>query len=201
MQKLPSLVLVSQSPRRKQILESLDIPFKSLNPKDTEEIHPTSHTVNEITRVNATKKAKSLLSDFSKDTVLIGCDTLVVLAESVLGKPKDKDEVFSTLKLLSGKTHTVVSGLSLVSEKYGTQEWNATTQVIFRKISDEEIKRYAETKEPYDKAGAYAVQGMGTVFIEKIIGSYTNVMGFPLELFLQELPGYTKIPLYQWFLP
>ena len=201
MQKLPSLVLVSQSPRRKQILESLDIPFTYLNPKDTEEFHPTSHNVNEITRVNATKKATSLLSDYPKETVLIGCDTLVVLGQSVLGKPKDSKEAMETLKLLSGKTHTVVSGLSLVSQKYGTKEWNATTEVVFRKISDVEIKQYTETKEPYDKAGAYAVQGMGTVFIDKIIGSYTNVMGFPLELFLKELPGYTNIPLYQWFLP
>ena len=89
----------------------------------------------------------------------------------------------------------------MVSEKYGVAEWNATTQVTFRKISDSEIAEYAKTKEPYDKAGSYAVQGMGTVFIDKITGSYTNVMGFPLELFLKELPGYSKIPLYQWFLP
>ena len=88
-----------------------------------------------------------------------------------------------------------------MSKKYGKKEWNATTRVVFRKINEEEMREYAKTKEPYDKAGSYAVQGMGTLFIDRIEGSYTNVMGFPLELFLQELPLYTKIPLYQWFLP
>ncbi len=200
MQNLPSLLLVSQSPRRKQILESVGLLFQSKDPRDVTEKHPEHTEVDEITCWNATTKAGTLLNHVSDETILIGCDTLVVLKNEVLGKPKDKADALATLAKLSGQKHTVVSGLTLLSKKFGKVEVNAKTDVYFRTLSQKEMYEYAETKEPYDKAGSYAVQGMGTVFIERIDGSYTNVMGFPLETFLRELPGFTKIPLYQWFL-
>lgn len=200
MHHLPPLLLASQSPRRKQILESLGLLFSSADPKDILEKHPSHQEVEEVTCWNAVKKAESLLSQVSEETVVIGCDTLVVLGKEVLGKPKDQEAVLQTLAKLSDNTHTVVSGLALISKRFGKKEAIAKTKVHFKKIDPHAIFQYSLTREPYDKAGSYAVQGMGTLFIDRLEGSYTNVMGFPLETFLTLLPEFTKLPLHQWFM-
>ena len=105
------------------------------------------------------------------------------------------------LELLSGKTHRVVTGLALISTDERTSFSAVSSWVTFKKISLDEKKQYAATFEPYDKAGSYAIQGLGCLFIEKIEGSYTNIMGFPIEKFLQELPHVSGVPAYKWFLP
>jgi septum formation protein len=195
---LPKLYLSSQSPRRKQILESLGLSFEVLLP-DAEEAMPEAHEVESVTKENAKLKALSILPKLSRDNdIAIGADTLVILENQVMGKPRDTNDVVTMLGKLSGKTHLVVTGLSLATKRTNAQSL-AKSWITFKKLSPALIQEYASTKEPYDKAGSYAVQGMGGLFIEKIDGSYTNVMGFPMELFLEELARFTGIPVHRWF--
>jgi septum formation protein len=197
--KLPQLLLVSTSPRRRQILESLNLPFKSIQPVGDEGVAEASN-VETVTMNNSLLKAKSGVAEAQNETdILIGSDTLVVLGQQVMGKPLNKDEAIEMLSRLSGQWHRVVTGLALVSRKYGELKAFESSQIKFRALTKEEIVSYAATKEPYDKAGSYAVQGLGALLIEKIDGSYTNVMGFPVEKFLLELTRFTQISLQQWF--
>jgi septum formation protein len=196
---LPRLVLASTSPRRRQILESLNLAFEAVDPKGEE---ATAHFTNveEVTMANSLLKARSgtYLAKAESD-ILIGSDTLVVLGEQVMGKPKNKEEATHMLTQLSGQWHRVVTGIALVSSKYGEAKSFESSKIKFRALTPAEIETYAETKEPYDKAGSYAVQGLGALLIERIEGSYTNVMGFPIEKFLTELSSFTQIPLKLWF--
>ena len=197
----PSLFLASQSPRRKQILEGLGLKFRVLIPP-AEEAHPDAASVEKVTQQNASLKASSVLEMLKAPTdIVIGADTLVVLGDEVLGKPKDAAGVHSMLSRLSGATHTVFTGLSLLSPKYGQRTSATKSLVTFRKITESEMDRYAGLVEPYDKAGSYAVQGVSCLFIEKIEGSYTNVMGLPSETFLKELEALTKISVFDFFEP
>lgn len=198
---LPDLILASQSPRREQLLTSLGIPFTVENP-DAEEESASAARAREITSLNALKKAKSVLPRLKDPSgIIIGADTLVVFGNEAIGKPKDARGVHSILRKLSGMTHEVVTGLTLLSPRFGCRESVVTSRVSFKVITDKEIEDYSVTKEPYDKAGAYAVQGLGMLFINRIEGSYTNVMGLPLETFLRELQALTEIPIHHWFLP
>lgn len=198
-QTLPQLLLVSTSPRRRQILESLNLPFKSVEPKGDEGVAKASD-VEDVTMANSLLKARSGSSWIKNDSdILIGSDTLVVLGEEVMGKPAGKREAIEMLSRLSGQWHRVVTGLALVSPKYGQVTTFDISKIKFKGLSKEEILSYAETREPYDKAGSYAIQGMGALLIERIEGSYTNVMGFPVEKFLTELSRFTSISLQQWF--
>jgi len=115
-----------------------------------------------------------------------------------MGKPESSGDVRRMLSDLSGQTHEVITGLALVSNEFGCRESFAKSLVTFKRLSEEMIDQYANTREPYDKAGSYAVQGLGAIFIEKISGSYTNVMGFPLEHFLEELSQLAPFPLAKW---
>lgn len=201
MQHLSPLYLASESPRRRQILESLGLKFQVLT-ANTDEKHPTKHEIRETIKENSLNKAlgiKELVSD--PNAVVIAADTLVVLGDEVLGKPKSAEDARQMLKKLSGKTQTVFTGLTLYSKTHGTRTSVAESQVVFRNLDPNEIEEYLKTREPYDKAGSYAVQGLGALFIEKIIGSYTNVMGLPIELLLNELFTLTKTKPYMWFLP
>lgn len=196
---LPNLLLVSTSPRRRQILESLNLPFQSVEPQGEEAVAQASN-VEEVTMANSMVKAKSGSVWVQKDSdILIGSDTLVVLGQEVMGKPADSKEAVEMLTRLSGEWHRVVTGLALVSDKYGELKTFESSRIKFKKLTSEEISSYASTKEPYDKAGSYAIQGLGALLIDKIEGSYTNVMGFPVEKFLQELSRFTQISLQQWF--
>lgn len=196
---LPQLLLVSTSPRRRQILESLNLPFKTIQPIGDEAVAEALN-VESVTMNNSLLKAKSALAHAQNETdILIGSDTLVVLGQQVMGKPLNKDEAIEMLSRLSGQWHRVITGLALVSRKYGELKAFESSQIKFRKLTKEEIDSYVATKEPYDKAGSYAVQGLGALLIEKIEGSYTNVMGFPVEKFLMELNRFTQISLQEWF--
>ncbi|MBM4303624.1 MAG: septum formation protein Maf [Deltaproteobacteria bacterium] len=196
---LPQLLLVSTSPRRRQILESLNLPFKTIQPIGDEAVAEALN-VESVTMNNSLVKAKSALAHAQNETdILIGSDTLVVLGQQVMGKPLNKDEAIEMLSRLSGQWHRVVTGLALVSRKYGELKAFESSQIKFRVLTKEEINSYVATKEPYDKAGSYAVQGLGALLIEKIEGSYTNVMGFPVEKFLMELNRFTQISLQEWF--
>ncbi|NBX93521.1 MAG: septum formation protein Maf [Proteobacteria bacterium] len=201
MSLLPKLYLASASPRRKQILESLGLTFEVIQPR-TNEIDPPSSSVDEGVIHNARVKADAGLKMMtSQPAIIIAADTLVVLENNVLGKPSDSAEAITMLSQLSGKKHRVVTGLVLRDSSGHERVSAVSSYVKFRKLSLTEIKEYTLTKEPYDKAGSYAIQGLGAVFIDEIQGSYTNIMGFPVEHFLKELPLLTQIPAYQWFLP
>jgi septum formation protein len=195
---LPLLYLASQSPRRKQILESLDISFEVVSPT-SEEITPMAGDIEKGTMQNARAKAQSVLKILKGSGIVIGADTLVVLKNRVMGKPSSREDVIEMLSSLSGATHEVFTGLALASAEFGQREAFAKSLVTFKRLSKAQIEQYADTREPYDKAGSYAVQGLSAIFIEKITGSYTNVMGFPLELFLEELSRFVPFPLAQWF--
>lgn len=197
--ELPQLLLVSTSPRRRQILESLNLPFQSVQPLGEEAVAEASN-IEEVTMANSLVKAKSGKGSVKKDSdILIGSDTLVVLGPQVMGKPSHPEEAREMLNKLSGQWHRVVTGLALVSEKYGELKTFDSSKIKFRTLSQAEIESYSRTKEPYDKAGSYAIQGLGALLIERIEGSYTNVMGFPIEKFLSELSRFTQISLERWF--
>lgn len=198
MKNLPPLILASQSPRRKQLLEALGLNFQVLTP-DIDEGNPEAKSIGEAVKDIALRKALAVSSKVEKSTVVIAADTLVVLGDKVLAKPQDKKEAIQMLDSLSGNRHRVVTGMALVSAEFGRSVILDESFVTFRKMSEAEIEDYASTREPYDKAGAYAVQGLGAIFISGIEGSYTNVMGFPVERFLIELPRLTKTRPFDWF--
>ncbi len=196
---LPKLILASQSPRRKQILESLGLPFE-VKVKQTDEAHPTILDIEQVIQANALAKVKAVVDGLSGDYIVIGADTLVALNGEVLGKPTSKEEASRMLEKLSGQTQTVYTGL-VVSRVGGKALQSVVrSQVVFHSLTDEQIAAYTETHEPYDKAGSYAVQGLGALFIEKIIGSYTNVMGLPIEQLLVDLGKVAGVSPHQWFL-
>ena len=200
--QLPTLILVSQSPRRRQLLDALCLDYRVELP-GVDERMPEAREVEEVTLENSLRKAESIAGRRPKTGVteiIIAADTLVVLNGRVLGKPSDRNEARKMLSQLSGNTHRVVTGLTLLSEK-GQRQRAVWSSVTFRKLATDEIESYLGTREPYDKAGSYAVQGLSALFIERIDGSYTNVMGLPIEALLEELPALSGIPVYDWFAP
>jgi len=183
-QKLPALYLASQSPRRREILSDLGIPFHlRKSPYD----ESTSDVVGLVPNEQAARLAG--LKAFHAATglengVVIGADTIVVLDEHVMGKPRDRDDAKRMLTMLSGRPHRVITGISLVDSKTGLTVTHAeSTNVVFKALSEREITKYIDTPEPYDKAGAYAIQGMASLFVERIEGCYFNVVGFPVVAF------------------
>lgn len=173
------LVLASASPRRQELLGLVGISFEVL-PSQIEEtpLHqeePASH----VLRL-AEEKARFVARQRPRSWVL-GADTIVVIEGTILGKPAGEDEAQEMLRRLSGRTHTVFTGFCLLNEEKRTAMSRAVTSLVrFCQLADDEIAWYLQTPEPYDKAGAYAVQGKGAFFIREIHGSYTNVMGLPL---------------------
>lgn len=200
MEKQPQLVLASQSPRRRQILEALGLPI-TVMPSGAEEKSGTSREVAAIVMNNAFAKAQEVVAKVAKDSLVIGADTVVVLDEAVLGKPKDADEARQMLKSLSGRSHAVVTGMALVSARYGERRSCVRTEIRFRTLTTPEIENYLLSKEPFDKAGAYGIQGLASLFINRIDGSYTNVMGLPIEQLLKDLEALTSIPPWKWVAP
>jgi septum formation protein len=194
------LILASQSPRRKQILESVGLACQVELPT-SEEQHPhPGETLDHIMETNALEKALSVAKRFPEaKNVIVGADTLVILDGEALGKPTDKKSALKMLRKLSGRTHEVITGLALVSETFGNRTSAHRSQVTFHELAPTEIEAYANIAEPYDKAGSYAVQGVGALFIARIDGSYTNVMGLPVEGLLRELASLTGQPVFDFF--
>lgn len=179
------LVLASESPRRMHLLEQAGIPFKSC-PSNIDEnsiIGSPSHTA----RTLAEKKAMAGQGKFGGQWIL-GADTIVVSGDSILGKPSDDDEARSMLKTLSGKEHDVITGFSIVNP-FGeiTCTEHESTTVSIKTLSDNEIDSYIATREPFGKAGGYAIQGIGSFMVEGIKGSYSNVVGLPLCRLIKRL--------------
>ncbi|MGI6553443.1 MAG: Maf family protein [Bacillota bacterium] len=173
------LILASASPRRRQLLSQLNLEFTVLASSQEEKLDGERDPVLLAERL-ALAKAREVAAGLQEGLV-IGADTIVVLEDRILGKPAFEAEAKEMLELLSGRKHQVISGLALVEAATG-KHWLAheVTGVWFRILEPEEIESYIATGEPFDKAGAYGIQGLGAVFVEKIEGCYFNVVGLPL---------------------
>ena len=179
------LILASNSPRRQELLRSLGIPFK-VQVKETDEDFPASMPAREVARYLAEQKAKAFLPQ-QQETLIITADTTVVLDEDVLNKPADADEAFQMLRRLSGRSHQVITGVCLLHQQQ-LHSFDDTTRVYFRELDDEEINYYISQWKPFDKAGGYGIQEwIGMIGIERIEGSYYNVMGLPADKLYQHL--------------
>lgn len=182
------IILASGSPRRQQFFRELNIDF-TIQIKEVEEIYPEDLKASEITVYLAELKANAfdLLAD---NEIVITSDTIVWHENNALGKPKDVQEAFNMLQSLSGKTHEVITSVCFKT-KNTLETITETTKVTFNSLSDEVIRYYIETYKPFDKAGSYGIQEwIGLVGIEKIEGSYTNVVGLPVDKVYQKLINY-----------
>ena len=170
------LILTSQSPRRKELLAHLNMPFTVRVADIDEAMDPAKPPAEEVARVSL---AKALAIPREEADTVIAADTIVVLDDKVLGKPVDKADARAMLSALSGRTHQVMTGVTVLK---GSRSLTHTeiTEVYFRTLSQEEIDRYVESGEPMDKAGSYGIQGGASLFVEKLHGDYYNVMGLPV---------------------
>lgn len=180
----PPLLLASTSPQRKAILEQLQIPFEVVAPK-YEERTPTGVDPLQVVREHARAKARSV-SDIADDRPIVGVDTAVVLDGRIFGKPANAGEAEQMLEELSGKTHVVVSGLSLLTPGWEEVE-HETTRVAFRKLTPRELGIYIAAGEWEGRAGGYAIQGRGAALVHAIEGDYLNVVGLPATLLVRLL--------------
>lgn len=181
------LILASGSPRRKELLALLNIPFEVIVSNFDERIDQDKKLEDEIKRLSF-GKAKSVFEK-NEDAVVIGADTIVTIDNKVLGKPKDQEDAKRMLTLLSNNVHTVITGVTIMS-KDKTETFASSSKVYFDQLTDNEIKEYILTKEPMDKAGAYAIQGIGSKFIKKIEGDYYSIVGLPINQIYQKLRAF-----------
>ncbi len=181
------MLLASNSPRREELLRGIDIDFEVKVLPDIDESYPDNIPSEEIAEFVAIKKAKPYAASLHEDELLLTADTIVLLEDTVLGKPANKKEAKQMLRQLSGKTHRVITGVCLTSTKKQTS-FSATSDVEFGKLTDQEIEYYVERYSPMDKAGAYGVQEwIGYVAVKHINGSYYNIMGLPIQRVYREL--------------
>lgn len=178
MTRTPSLelLLASQSPRRSEILTSLGIAFKVVSVEVDESPLAGETPVEMVSRLAA---AKAQAVNVSPGSIALGADTEVVVDGKALGKPRDEAEALAMLLCLSGRVHKVLTGVA-VNSPHGTRSVLSETDVYFREIGRDEALAYWQSGEPVDKAGAYAVQGLGGMFVERIDGSYSGVVGLPV---------------------
>lgn len=179
------LILASASPRRKQLLEQVGLPFISI-PSHIEENedgnNPESHTL-----ILAEKKAKTVFQQ-SKEQWILGADTIVVIEKEILGKPGDQAEALSMLQRLSGKNHEVITGFCVMNPSGFIAHSEAVSTIVeFKNLHRDEIESYVNTGEPFGKAGSYAIQGVGAFLVKGIQGSYTNVVGLPISALISAL--------------
>jgi septum formation protein len=178
------IILASSSPRRRDLIALLGVPFRA-EPADVDEEPLPGEKPEAYVRRLSLEKA-SLAASKEKERWVLGADTVVLLDGAIIGKPQGPADAVSMLKRLSGRTHTVLSGVSLVRIADGTSRTEVErTAVTFRSFSEAEAAAYVATGEPLDKAGAYGAQGAGTLLIERVNGSYSNVVGLPLGLVLR----------------
>lgn len=182
------IILASQSPRRKELLERVGFDFEIIVSDADENIKESNpgRFVEQLSRRKADAVVPQIVSRMDgEDYLIIGSDTVVVLEDSILGKPKDEEDAVRMLLSLSGRQHSVYTGVTLlrvrngVVDESGSQTFSEETKVFMYDISESEAREYVQGKEPMDKAGAYAIQGQGERFIRSIEGSFSNVVGLP----------------------
>lgn len=185
------MILASNSPRRRELLTGLDIPFEVRVADGINESYPETIPAHEVARYIAGEKAAAYCKTIADDELVITADTVVVVGEKVLGKPKDAEEACSMLRELSGKTHRVITGVCLFTRQE-KRLFDVTTYVTFKPLTEEEIRYYVNRYHPMDKAGAYGVQEwIGYIGVTNLSGSYYNVMGLPVQRIYQELNSLT----------
>jgi septum formation protein len=185
------IILASQSPRRKQLLEWAEIPFEIVV-KETDETFPEGMRTDEVAIHIARNKALAVQSLVSKDAVILASDTIVVLKGRIIGKPKDREEAIRILTDLSAQKHVVITGVVI---KKGEQEiaFADSTDVYFHELTIDQIEFYVDKYKPFDKAGAYAIQEwIGVVGIKSVTGDFYNVMGLPVSRVVKELKKLTS---------
>lgn len=184
--KKHKLILASKSPRRQYLLKELGLEF-AVHTKEVDESFPENLKAHEIPLYLGQKKADAFEEELTDDTIVITADTIVWIDNQVLNKPENFNDAVRMLKLLSGKKHEVYTGVCLKS-KHKTKTFYALTNVYFKELSQQEIEYYINNFNPYDKAGAYGAQEwIGYIAVEKIEGSYFNVMGLPVRELYEEL--------------
>ena len=177
------LVLASKSPRRSEILKNAGIDFV-VRVADADETIPDGTKPCDAVVFLAAKKAMAVKR--ADDELILGADTVVVLDDEILGKPKDKEDAFNMIKKLSGRVHSVFTGVCAITDGF-SMTFAEETKVEFCKLTDDEINAYINTDEPYDKAGAYGIQGLASKFIRGIEGDYFNVVGLPMNAIYQKI--------------
>jgi len=178
------LILASASPRRQELIRVLNIPFE-IRVSDVDETTPTYWSPAQVAEQLALRKAEAVhqMLQEGDQGIVIGADTIVVLDYRVLGKPKDAEDAVSMLNLLQGKTHQVYSGVACIDAQTGeTHVSHRVTYVKMKHLTEQQVQRYVASGEPMDKAGSYAIQGLGSMIVESIDGCYFNVVGLPLSL-------------------
>ncbi|MCH5240556.1 MAG: septum formation protein Maf [Muribaculaceae bacterium] len=181
------ILLASKSPRRREILKLLNIPFSVVNIDGLDESFPSDMKPEKVSQFIADKKADEFLKRIGDDEVIITADTVVICDDKILGKPKDKKEAHEMLRFLSGKTHKVTTGVTIAT-RYKRISFSSESLVTFAELTDEEIEYYIDVFHPFDKAGAYGIQEwIGAVAVAEIDGSFYNVMGLPVHRLYQEL--------------
>ncbi len=189
------IILASASPRRKELLEQVGAEFE-IFPAVGEEIITDSSPQQAVLDL-AAQKAAEVAAKVREDAIILGADTVVAFGDKILGKPKNEADAKQMLSLLSGKTHSVYTGVSIVVRQSGESQsysFYEETEVTMYPLSEQQILSYIRTKEPMDKAGSYGIKGKGAVFIEKIQGDYNNVVGLPIaRVFrtLEEVCGFS----------
>ncbi|MDP4153131.1 MAG: Maf family protein [Bacillota bacterium] len=190
-----SIILASKSPRRKELLSMLGVKFDICVSNEDESINPEL-TYEELVKDIALKKVLAVKRSANiSDDLIIGADTIVVCNGEIFGKPKDQNDARRMLTALSGNRHEVYSGIAAIYK--GNTACDAErTEVFFRTLSNKEIDSYIKTGEPMDKAGAYGIQGLGSVFIRRIEGDFFNVMGLPLCKLTEMIKNEFGVTLY-----
>ena len=184
------LILASASPRRKELLAGLNIPFEVRLIDGIDETYPSELPINEVPLYISQKKAAAYKANISPHNIVLTADTVVVCNEQILGKPIDEADARRMLQMLSGKTHRVITGVTLLVEG-NSKSFSVATDVTFKPLSAAEIDYYIRTFKPFDKAGAYGIQEwIGYIGVTAINGSYFNVMGLPVQRIYEELRIY-----------
>ncbi len=179
---MKELILASQSPRRKMLLEQVGIPFTVL-PSEVDETIDNNKQPAEVVKTLAARKAENAVRQLPEGSsaIVLAADTIVVLQDRVLGKPTDRDDAFQMLQMLQDEWHEVMTGIVLIDSATGIRLTHVEkTKVRVRPLTSDAIRNYIDSGEPLDKAGAYAIQGLGALLVEKIDGCYSNVVGLPL---------------------
>lgn len=190
-----NIILASNSPRRKELLSRLGVPFEVRVLKDIDESYPETTPVSEVAQFIAGKKADVYRLVMGDDELIITADTVVIVGNEILGKPADADDAARMLRALSGRTHQVTTGVCMVA-KDQDRRFSVTTDVTFKQLTDEEISYYIQTYKPYDKAGAYGIQEwIGCIGVTGLSGSYYNVMGLPIQRIYQVLKSLGVMPV------
>lgn len=184
---MKKIILASTSARRADLLSKLDVPFAVATPYEYQETFPASMLAREVPIYLSQLKSKAYPNEVGADELLLTADTLIIFKDQIIGKPKDKQDAKNTLKKFSGNSHHVITGVTLRSAQL-KRSFSVSSEVFFRRLSDEQIEYYVETYNPLDKAGSYGIQEwIGMVAIERIEGSFYNVVGLPTSRLMVEI--------------